>query len=55
MHYRRSIVALASLAALLVTVAGAAAFDENKYPDLKGKWDRVGAPRWVQAGQTRRR
>ena len=52
MHYRRSIVALASLAALVATVAGAAAFDENKYPDLKGKWDRVGAPRWVQAGQT---
>ena len=52
MAYRHSIVALCSLAALLMTAAGAAAFDESKYPNLKGKWDRVGAPRWVQAGQT---
>jgi len=51
MHYRSSIGAVASLAALLMTVAGAAAFDESKYPNLKGKWDRVGSPRWVQAGQ----
>jgi hypothetical protein len=51
MHYRRSIIAVASLAALLMTVAGAAAFDESKYPDLKGKWDRAGGPpRWVQGG-----
>src|SRR5262245_34024159 len=52
MQYRRSIVVLAALAALFMTAAGAAAFDESKYPDLKGKWDRVGPPRWVQAGQT---
>ena len=51
-RYRRSIVALASLVALLMSAAAAAAFDETKYPDLKGKWDRVGPPRWVQAGQT---
>jgi hypothetical protein len=48
MHYRRSIGAVASLVALLMTVAGAAAFDESKYPDLKGKWDRVAGPRWMQ-------
>jgi len=52
MHYRSSIGTIASLAALLMTVAEAAAFDESKYPDLKGSWNRVGAPRWVQAGQT---
>jgi hypothetical protein len=26
------------VAALLLTVAGARAFDEAKYPDLKGQW-----------------
>jgi hypothetical protein len=51
MHYRISIGVLASLAALLVTVAGAAAFDQSKYPDLKGNWNRIGAPRWLQAGE----
>ena len=51
MHIRSSIGALASLAALLMTVAGAAAFDESKYPDLKGKWDRVTSPRWLQGGE----
>ena len=49
MHHRSSIAVLASFAALLMTVVGAAAFDESKYPDLKGNWNRVGAPRWVQA------
>src|SRR5262249_60418106 len=52
MAYRRSIVALGSLAALLMTAVSAAAFDESKYPNLKGTWERVGPPRWVQAGQT---
>ena len=37
------------VAALLLTVAGARAFDEEKYPDLKGQWERVGAPRWLDA------
>jgi hypothetical protein len=27
----------------------AQAFDEAKYPDLKGQWERVGAPRWLDA------
>jgi hypothetical protein len=40
-----------ALAALLMVTAGAQAFDETKYPDWKGKWDRVGPPRWVQPGQ----
>jgi hypothetical protein len=48
MHYRSSIVAIASLAALLLTVSAAAAFDQSKYPNWNGKWDRVGPPRWLQ-------
>jgi hypothetical protein len=39
----------AVLAALLLAVASAHAFDEAKYPDLKGQWDRVGQPRWPDA------
>ncbi|HWN51905.1 MAG TPA: hypothetical protein VNO18_19170 [Xanthobacteraceae bacterium] len=39
----------APLAALLLTIAGAHAFDETKYPDLKGQWDRTAAPRWLDA------
>lgn len=30
-------------------VGGAQAFDESKYPDLKGQWQRTGAPRWASA------
>ena len=35
------------LAALLMTMGGARAFDESKYPDLKGQWDRTAPPRWL--------
>jgi hypothetical protein len=38
--------ALALMVSLLVT-ASVQAFDETKYPDLKGQWNRVGAPRWA--------
>jgi len=37
------------VAALLLTVAGARAFDEAKYPDLKGQWERTAAARWLDA------
>jgi hypothetical protein len=37
---RGSIGACALAAALLATIAGANAFDESKYPDLKGQWRR---------------
>jgi hypothetical protein len=47
----RSSIGLLSFLALLVTVSAAAAFDETKYPDLKGQWLRVGAPNWVGPGQ----
>jgi hypothetical protein len=43
----RSVIAAAVLAALvLVPLTAAQAFDESKYPDLKGQWDRIGPPRW---------
>jgi hypothetical protein len=41
--------AAAAAAALLMTVAFARAFDEARYPDLKGQWDRTTAPRWADA------
>jgi hypothetical protein len=54
MRLRNSIGAAALMAAaLMMTIGGAAAFDDSKYPDLKGQWrragravqsDRIGAP-----------
>ena len=49
--HRRKIGAFALVAALCVAITGARAFDESKYPDWKGKWERVGSPRWVPPGQ----
>ena len=43
MRVRNSIGAMALVAALMVTIGGAAAFDDSKYPDLKGQWRRFGA------------
>ncbi len=37
---------LALVAALGLTASAARAFDESKYPNLKGQWDRIGSPRW---------
>src|SRR5258708_12821877 len=55
MHYQGSIgaVALAATAlaaALSMTLAGARAADDSKYPDWRGQWVRVGNPNWVQPG-----
>src|SRR2546422_6929974 len=47
---RSSIGAVALAAALMMTPTGAAAFDDSKYPDLKGQWHRVGVPNWTPAG-----
>ena len=44
------IAAIALAAAMLMPLAAAQAFDESKYPDLKGQWHRVGIPRWVLPG-----
>jgi hypothetical protein len=48
MTYRGWIAMMTLAAGLCMLTAPARAFDESKYPDWKGKWDRVGAPRWVQ-------
>src|SRR5713101_4556851 len=44
---RGSIGSITLAAALLMAIGSAQAFDETKYPDLKGQWQRVGAPRWA--------
>jgi hypothetical protein len=41
MNCRSSIGVLALTAAMCLTVAGAQAFDESKYPDWKGQWSRL--------------
>jgi hypothetical protein len=41
MRFRKSIGAGVLAVALLMTIGGAAAFDEAKYPDLKGQWRRA--------------
>src|SRR5437868_12828266 len=46
-----SIGAIASMLALLIPATDAVAFEDSKYPDLKGQWDRVGPPNWTPAGK----
>src|SRR5258708_28471251 len=52
MCYRSVIGVVAGVAALAVTLGAASAFDETKYPNLKGEWRRVavstGAARVIQ-------
>lgn len=49
---KRSLIGSVVLAtALWMGVGGAWAFDESKYPDLKGQWQRIGAPRWAKASE----
>jgi hypothetical protein len=43
MRFRNLTGATALVAALMMAIGGAAAFDDLKYPDLKGQWRRVGA------------
>ena len=50
MHRHFSLGAFAVAAALLTTFTGAGAFDESKYPEWKGAWERKAPPRWVQQG-----
>jgi hypothetical protein len=51
MHQRFPIVAVVLAAVLDVTMGGARAFDEGKYPDWKGRWVRTdtGTPRYDPA------
>src|SRR4249920_2706537 len=47
MTYKGPIAAIALAAALMATCSAALAFDESKYPNLKGKWERNGVPRFA--------
>ena len=44
MHERSQMSAIALTAALLMTMTGAAAFDDTQYPDFKGQWRAIGGP-----------
>jgi hypothetical protein len=46
MNCQSSIAALVLLAGLGATFTGAQAHDDAQYPDWKGAWSRIGAPRW---------
>jgi hypothetical protein len=46
----RPIAAITLTLALLLSATRASAFDDSKYPDLKGQWDRLGPPSWAPAG-----
>jgi len=50
MLHRSSIAAVALVAAVLTTIAGARALDDlSKYPDLRGQWQRISPNRWESA------
>jgi hypothetical protein len=50
--FGKSLIGTAVLAATLALAWGdASAFDDSKYPDFKGQWSRVGAPRWLARGE----
>jgi len=42
---------IALTAVFVMASAGAEAFDDLRYPDLKGQWERVGPPNWTPAGK----
>jgi len=49
----RGLLGLVAVAAILaMTIIDANADDASKYPDLKGVWNRIGAPRWDQQDRT---
>jgi hypothetical protein len=52
MNYPIPAAASAAIAVLMLALANAQAFDESKYPDLKGQWTRAGEPIWTPAGET---
>jgi len=46
MQYRGLVSAIALAGTLTLTATFATAFDDTKYPDVKGQWVRVGPPNW---------
>jgi hypothetical protein len=51
MLYRSSIATVVLATALCVPIAGAQAWDDSKYPDLKGQWRVVGGPMKFDTGK----
>jgi hypothetical protein len=51
MMLSRSSIGAMSVLVFYATICSAAALEDAKFPDLAGQWNRVGIPRWVQAGQ----
>jgi hypothetical protein len=51
MLYRSIIRAIALAVALTAAIAGARAFDDTKYPDLKPYWTGIGGNRWAPPGE----
>jgi len=47
--FQRSLIGALAIAAALCATS-AQAFDESKYPNWKGQWERTARPRWVPAG-----
>src|SRR5436190_9287041 len=43
---QRSLIGAVALAALCLTLTGAAAFEDAMYPDWKGQWTRMGGGNW---------
>jgi hypothetical protein len=46
MRFVHSIFAVALATILVASIAGAQAFDETRYPDLKGEWRGTGGNKW---------
>jgi hypothetical protein len=53
MFHQSAMAAITLASALLMPLLGAQAFDDTKYPDMKGQWVRVGNPNWAPAGAPR--
>src|SRR5262245_44317443 len=50
---RQRITAITLAGGLVLAAAHAQAFDDSKYPDMKGQWLRVGNPNWAPPGAPR--
>src|SRR4029077_4211428 len=52
MRLRHAIGAVAAEDGQMSAAPAAQAFDDAKYPNLKGQWNRIGSPRWDQQDRT---
>jgi hypothetical protein len=51
MQYRALSGLLALAAVLCMMTSGVSAFDESKFPDWKGRWERTDPPTWIRGNQ----